>query len=102
MESEQRRVSFVDFLSFGEPPVRTGGLQMIVDGSFLFRGSFEIGSENHFNQRFGSQSSPPSDATAYQLLYHLINRQAASMVAKNNANLALSPSFRNNSIESPL
>ncbi|GFV97533.1 hypothetical protein TNCV_2040411 [Trichonephila clavipes] len=37
--------------------------------------------------------SPPGGATAYQLLHHSINRQVADMVTKNDANLALSPTF---------
>ncbi|GFT48293.1 hypothetical protein TNCV_4708591 [Trichonephila clavipes] len=49
-----------------------------------------------------SDSSPPGDATAYQLLHRSINRQVASVVAKNDANLALSPTFRYVSIESSL
>ncbi|GFS64399.1 hypothetical protein TNCV_3955741 [Trichonephila clavipes] len=49
-----------------------------------------------------SDSSPPGGATAYQLLQHSINCQVANMFAKNDANLALSPTFRYVSIESPL
>ncbi|GFX97741.1 hypothetical protein TNCV_3066281 [Trichonephila clavipes] len=44
--------------------------------------------------------SPPGGATAYPLLYRSINRQVTSMVAKNDANLVLSTTFRY--IESPL
>ncbi|GFX16316.1 hypothetical protein TNCV_4705671 [Trichonephila clavipes] len=33
-------------------------------------------------------------STAYQLLHRSINRQVANMAAKNEANLALSPTFR--------
>ncbi|GFY23693.1 hypothetical protein TNCV_2789261 [Trichonephila clavipes] len=41
-----------------------------------------------------SNYCPPSDTKAYQLLHCSINRQAANRVAKNDANLALSPTFR--------
>ncbi|GFW22340.1 hypothetical protein TNCV_1430941 [Trichonephila clavipes] len=44
-------------------------------------------------------SSPPGGATAYQLLHRSINRQVGNRVAKNDANLALSPTFRYVSIE---
>ncbi|GFX16298.1 hypothetical protein TNCV_4705511 [Trichonephila clavipes] len=47
-------------------------------------------------------SSPPGGTTAYQRLHHSINRQVANMFAKNDANLALSPTFCYVSIESPL
>ncbi|GFV85829.1 hypothetical protein TNCV_2004491 [Trichonephila clavipes] len=46
--------------------------------------------------------SPPGDATAYQLLHRSINRQVANVVSENDANLALSPTFRYVSIESLL
>ncbi|GFV79091.1 hypothetical protein TNCV_2612771 [Trichonephila clavipes] len=46
--------------------------------------------------------SPPSGSTAYQLLHRSINHQVASMIAKNDVNLALAPTFRYDSIESPL
>ncbi|GFT29352.1 hypothetical protein TNCV_757111 [Trichonephila clavipes] len=46
--------------------------------------------------------SPPGSATVYQLLYRSMNRQVVNMVAKNYANLALSPTFRYVSIESPV
>ncbi|GFX31060.1 hypothetical protein TNCV_2025631 [Trichonephila clavipes] len=45
---------------------------------------------------------PPDGATEYQLLPRSINRQVDNRVAKNYANLALSPTFRNVSSESPL
>ncbi|PRD22850.1 UNVERIFIED_CONTAM: hypothetical protein NCL1_48001 [Trichonephila clavipes] len=45
-------------------------------------------------------SSPPGGATVYQLLHRSINHQTANMVTKNDANLALSPTFRYVSIES--
>ncbi|GFW83465.1 histone-lysine N-methyltransferase SETMAR [Trichonephila clavipes] len=48
------------------------------------------------------QDSPAGGATSYQLLRHSIKRQVAKMVAKNDANLALSPAFRYVSIESTL
>ncbi|GFW57775.1 uncharacterized protein TNCV_2926941 [Trichonephila clavipes] len=48
------------------------------------------------------KSSPPGGTIAYQLLHRLINLQVANMVAKNDANLALSPTFCHISIESPL
>ncbi|GFY17293.1 hypothetical protein TNCV_1090671 [Trichonephila clavipes] len=47
-------------------------------------------------------SSPPEGTTAYQLLPRSINRQVAYRVAKNDVNLALSPTFRYVSIESAL
>ncbi|PRD31110.1 UNVERIFIED_CONTAM: hypothetical protein NCL1_24381 [Trichonephila clavipes] len=47
-------------------------------------------------------SSLPGGATAYQLRHRSINRQVANMVAKNDANLALSLTFHYVSIESPL
>ncbi|GFW37967.1 uncharacterized protein TNCV_4631681 [Trichonephila clavipes] len=47
-------------------------------------------------------SSPPGGTTEYQLLHRSINRQEASVVAKNYASLAVSPTFRYASIESPL
>ncbi|GFU51920.1 hypothetical protein TNCV_3734251 [Trichonephila clavipes] len=46
--------------------------------------------------------SPPSGTTTYQLLHRSINHQVADRVAKNDANLTLSPTFRFVSIESPL
>ncbi|PRD25975.1 UNVERIFIED_CONTAM: hypothetical protein NCL1_39377 [Trichonephila clavipes] len=46
-------------------------------------------------------SSPPGNATAYQPLQHSINRRDANMVAKNDANLALSPTFRYQSLLLP-
>ncbi|GFT57154.1 hypothetical protein TNCV_1691751 [Trichonephila clavipes] len=46
--------------------------------------------------------SPPGGAIAYQLLHRSINRQVANVVAKKDANLALSSTFRYVSIESPL
>ncbi|GFV69208.1 DUF4817 domain-containing protein [Trichonephila clavipes] len=48
------------------------------------------------------KNSPPGGTTAYQLLHRLINRQVAIMVAKNDTDLALLPTFRFVSIESPL
>ncbi|PRD27082.1 UNVERIFIED_CONTAM: hypothetical protein NCL1_36333 [Trichonephila clavipes] len=45
---------------------------------------------------------PPGGVTAYQLLHRSINRQAANMVTKINANLALSPTFCYVSFESSL
>ncbi|GFV85427.1 hypothetical protein TNCV_3772511 [Trichonephila clavipes] len=45
---------------------------------------------------------PPGGATAYQLPPRSINRQVAGRVAKNYTNLAVSPTFRYVSIESPL
>ncbi|GFV70538.1 adenylate kinase 8 [Trichonephila clavipes] len=51
---------------------------------------------------FQVNSSPPSGATAYYLLHCSINRQVANMVAKNDVNLALLPTFHYISIESPL
>ncbi|GFX06750.1 hypothetical protein TNCV_3113381 [Trichonephila clavipes] len=47
-------------------------------------------------------SSPPGGATGYQLLHRSIHRQVANMVAKNDANLAPSPTFLYVSIESQL
>ncbi|PRD32870.1 UNVERIFIED_CONTAM: hypothetical protein NCL1_19176 [Trichonephila clavipes] len=47
-------------------------------------------------------SPPPGRTTAFQLLNRSINRQVANMVAKNDANSALSPTFHYVSIESPL
>ncbi|GFY17094.1 hypothetical protein TNCV_1088701 [Trichonephila clavipes] len=38
--------------------------------------------------------SPPGGATAYQLLRRSINRQVANRVAKNDTNLAVSPTCR--------
>ncbi|GFS90795.1 hypothetical protein TNCV_1003841 [Trichonephila clavipes] len=38
--------------------------------------------------------SPLGGATEYQPLHHSINRQVANMVTKNDANLALTPTFR--------
>ncbi|GFX28767.1 hypothetical protein TNCV_4250061 [Trichonephila clavipes] len=49
-----------------------------------------------------SRYSPPGSATAYQLQHHSINRQAVNRVAKNDAYLALSPTFHNVSIKSSL
>ncbi|GFW86064.1 hypothetical protein TNCV_1968721 [Trichonephila clavipes] len=46
--------------------------------------------------------SPPDSTTAYQLLHGSINRQVTNVVTKNYGNLALSPTFRCVSIESPL
>ncbi|GFV87980.1 hypothetical protein TNCV_782601 [Trichonephila clavipes] len=46
--------------------------------------------------------SPPGGAAAYKLLHHSIDRLAANIVPKNNANLALSSTFRCISIQSPL
>ncbi|GFU94200.1 uncharacterized protein TNCV_2963001 [Trichonephila clavipes] len=46
-------------------------------------------------------ADPPGGATAYQL-HRSINRQVTNMVAKNDIKLALSPTFRYDSIESPL
>ncbi|GFX03140.1 hypothetical protein TNCV_4289231 [Trichonephila clavipes] len=48
--------------------------------------------------------SPRGSATtiAYHLLHRSINHQVFNMVAKNSANLALSPTFRYVSIESPI
>ncbi|GFT54399.1 hypothetical protein TNCV_2727331 [Trichonephila clavipes] len=46
--------------------------------------------------------SPPGGNAAYKLLPRSINRQVTNRVAKNDANLALSPTFRYVSIESPL
>ncbi|GFV03799.1 hypothetical protein TNCV_1877471 [Trichonephila clavipes] len=43
----------------------------------------------------------PGDAIAYQLLHRSINQQVANVVAKNDANLALSPTLNYVSIESP-
>ncbi|GFV81106.1 hypothetical protein TNCV_2270901 [Trichonephila clavipes] len=40
-----------------------------------------------------SLGSPPGGATAYQLLRRSINRQVANRVTKNDANLALLPTF---------
>ncbi|GFU01753.1 uncharacterized protein TNCV_1522681 [Trichonephila clavipes] len=45
-------------------------------------------------------SSPPGGATAYPLLHRSINCQVANRVAKNDAILPLSPTFRYVSIES--
>ncbi|GFY02808.1 uncharacterized protein TNCV_3506881 [Trichonephila clavipes] len=42
------------------------------------------------------------EATAYQLLHRSINRQVVNVGAKNDANLALSATFRYVSIETPL
>ncbi|GFS59219.1 uncharacterized protein TNCV_70661 [Trichonephila clavipes] len=47
-------------------------------------------------------SFPPGGATAYQLLHHSNNRQVANMVAKNDANWTLSPTFCYVPIESAL
>ncbi|GFX92504.1 hypothetical protein TNCV_1707801 [Trichonephila clavipes] len=44
-------------------------------------------------------SSPPGGATAYQLLHNSISLQVANMIAKNDVNLALSPTFHYVSIE---
>ncbi|GFX44062.1 uncharacterized protein TNCV_4118581 [Trichonephila clavipes] len=46
--------------------------------------------------------SPAGGATEYQLLRRSINRQVANVDAKNDANLAVSPTFRYVSIEPPL
>ncbi|GFV24516.1 hypothetical protein TNCV_814001 [Trichonephila clavipes] len=48
------------------------------------------------------ESSSPGGATAYQLPPRSINRQVANGITKNDANLALSPTFRYVSIELPL
>ncbi|GFS92780.1 transposable element Tcb1 transposase [Trichonephila clavipes] len=45
---------------------------------------------------------PPGGATSYQLLHLLINHPVANVATKNDVNLALSPTFRYVSIESPL
>ncbi|GFW50542.1 hypothetical protein TNCV_2888451 [Trichonephila clavipes] len=52
--------------------------------------------------RGANASSPTGDDTAYHLLHRLINRQVAKRAAKNDVNLALSPTFRYVSIELPL
>ncbi|GFW88842.1 hypothetical protein TNCV_2682761 [Trichonephila clavipes] len=54
--------------------------------------------EDHHIKR----NSPPGYAIAYQLLRHSFDHQVANMAAKNDVNLALSPTFRYLSIESPL
>ncbi|GFS72355.1 uncharacterized protein TNCV_1827541 [Trichonephila clavipes] len=46
--------------------------------------------------------SPPGGAIAYQLLHCSINLQVDNVVAKNDAHLALSPTFHYVSIESSL
>ncbi|GFX43630.1 hypothetical protein TNCV_510791 [Trichonephila clavipes] len=64
----------------------------------------------HFRIRFyGTQSevsltrgSPPGGTTVYQFLHRSISRQVANMNTKNDANLALSPTFGYVSIESLL
>ncbi|GFT75005.1 hypothetical protein TNCV_1638811 [Trichonephila clavipes] len=56
----------------------------------------------HIWNEANPQVSPPGGAAAYQLLHRSINRQIANVVAKNYGNLALSPTFRSVSIESPL
>ncbi|GFV97546.1 hypothetical protein TNCV_2040541 [Trichonephila clavipes] len=48
------------------------------------------------------RSSPPDHATVYQLLQRSINRQVDNRVAKNDANLAVSLTFRYVSIISLL
>ncbi|GFT01958.1 hypothetical protein TNCV_2672971 [Trichonephila clavipes] len=52
-------------------------------------------------RRASAKHSLPSDATAYQLLHCSINCQVSNMVAKNDANLALLPTFRYVPNESP-
>ncbi|GFW45666.1 transposable element tc3 transposase [Trichonephila clavipes] len=44
---------------------------------------------------------PLAGATAYQLLHRSNNRQVANRITKNDANLALSPTFRYVTIISP-
>ncbi|GFV55521.1 hypothetical protein TNCV_2020471 [Trichonephila clavipes] len=46
--------------------------------------------------------SPPAGSTAYQLLPRSINHQVANVVTKNDAKLALSPTFLYVSFKSPL
>ncbi|GFW04889.1 uncharacterized protein TNCV_4881241 [Trichonephila clavipes] len=46
--------------------------------------------------------SPPGGTIAYRLQRRSINCQVANRVTKNDADLALSPTFRNVSTESPL
>ncbi|GFV53204.1 uncharacterized protein TNCV_1065631 [Trichonephila clavipes] len=58
--------------------------------------------ENCFSGYLLYCTYPPGGATAYQLLHRSINRQVSNRVAKNDAHLALSPTFRYVSIESPL
>ncbi|GFV38214.1 hypothetical protein TNCV_4792001 [Trichonephila clavipes] len=50
---------------------------------------------------FPSSQLPPGGATAHKFLHRSINRQVANRVAENDANLALSPTFRYVFIESP-
>ncbi|GFT03415.1 hypothetical protein TNCV_2985771 [Trichonephila clavipes] len=52
------------------------------------------------DENIGKVSFPPGGTTAFQLLHSSINHQVANMVAKNDANLAQSPTFRYVSIES--
>ncbi|GFT41133.1 hypothetical protein TNCV_5034201 [Trichonephila clavipes] len=52
--------------------------------------------------KFLCGSFPPGGTTASQLLHRSIICQVANMVAKNDDHLALSPTFRYVSIESPL
>ncbi|GFV91609.1 hypothetical protein TNCV_4761741 [Trichonephila clavipes] len=47
-------------------------------------------------------SSPSGGTATYQHLHCSINRQVVNVITKNDANLALSPTFRYVSIESPL
>ncbi|GFX03095.1 hypothetical protein TNCV_4288781 [Trichonephila clavipes] len=49
-----------------------------------------------------SVRSLPGGVIAYQFLHRSINHQVANRVARIDANLALSPSFRYVSVESPL
>ncbi|GFV15465.1 hypothetical protein TNCV_4834911 [Trichonephila clavipes] len=48
-----------------------------------------------------ANSSPPGGATSHQLLHRSVNRQVANRVAKNDANLTLSPTMLYVSVESP-
>ncbi|GFV57109.1 hypothetical protein TNCV_3530581 [Trichonephila clavipes] len=56
-----------------------------------------------FSKAYNTPSlSPPGGSTVYELLNRSINHPVANRVTKNDANLALSPTFRYLSIESPL
>ncbi|GFX99045.1 hypothetical protein TNCV_4809931 [Trichonephila clavipes] len=56
----------------------------------------------YYRDFYGLNVLPPGGSTVYQLLHSLINHPVTNRVAKNDANLALPPTFRYVSIESPL